>query len=357
MSTNVRCAVIGAGWWGTTAHLPALLKHPRAEVICVHHRDNDIAQKIAADFKIPHGVSTLEDVLALEGLDAAVVSSAAVAHYAQAKACLERGLHVLIEKPMTITEPEARELVELADKQGVQFLISGPFHYTEHAVEAKRIIESGTLGEIKMISVLYTNFTEGVLRGQPWDELFPEHAFERTHPPYIKPERTTHSDPVNGGGGQIYCQMSHVAGCLAFFTGRDPVEVYARFDNYDTQVDVYDTLNVKLEGGTLVSIASTGATMFSERTFENRIYGTEGMLFLEQWKGKLEHHPRSGEVKRYPDLAEDDIYPMYAPTGNFVDAIVGDAPNRSPARLGWSAMKMITAACESATSGKNVIVK
>ena len=356
MNKTVKCAVVGAGWWGTTAHVPALLRHPKAELVCVHHRDAAIARNIATDFEIPFSASSLGEVLALDDLEAVVVSSAACMHYSQAKACLERGLHVLIEKPMTITVVEARELVELAERQGVQFLISAPFHYTAHAAEARRLIQSGTIGEIDLISVLYTNFTEGVLRGLPWDELFPEDAFESTHPPYLKPEQGTHSDPTVAGGGQIYNQISHVAACLAFLTGKDPVEVFARFDKSGAKVDVFDVLNAKLEGGTLVSIASTGATMSSVRTFENRIYGKDGMVFMEHWKGTLQYHTSQGEVKNYPVLPKDDIYPMYAPTENLVDTVLGDAPNGSPAKLGWSAMKMIEAACESAATGLNVVI-
>ena len=199
---KLNCAVIGAGWWGTTAHVPALLRHPKAELVCVHHRDAVTARKIAADFEIPFSASTIDEVLSHESLEAVVVSSAACAHHSQAKACLERGLHVLVEKPMTITVDEARELVELADRQDVQFLISAPFNLTEHAAEARRLIQSGTFGKIELISVLFTNFTAGVLHGLPWDEIFPEDAFERTHPPYLQPEPATHSDPSTAGGGQ-----------------------------------------------------------------------------------------------------------------------------------------------------------
>lgn len=168
MSSKVSCAIIGAGWWGTTADLPALVRHPREKVCCVHHRDATVVKEIAAEFNIPAAAAELDDVLNIDGLSAAIVSSAAVAHYHQAKACLERGLHVLIEKPMTIRAAEARELVELAERKGVQFFISAPFHYIPHAVEAKRLVESGALGQIKLISVLYTNFTAGVLKGLTW---------------------------------------------------------------------------------------------------------------------------------------------------------------------------------------------
>jgi len=153
-----------------------------------------------------------------------------------------------------------------------------------------------------------------------------------------------------------YCQISHVGAHLCLVTGQEPAEVFARFDNYDTQVDVFNTLNVKLQRGTLVSIGAHGATMPSSRNYELRMYGTDGMLFMEMWKGTMQLHDADGKVRDWPDLAADDIYPMFAPTNNLVDAVAGDAPNGSPARLGWSATKLIEGSCESARSGQNVII-
>ncbi|MDP7396482.1 MAG: Gfo/Idh/MocA family oxidoreductase [Lentisphaeria bacterium] len=357
MTDKVRSAVIGAGWWGTMAHIPALLQHPGAELAAVQHRDQETVEKIASDFGIPRGVTSVDELLAGNDLDAVVISSTVNMHYQQAKAALARGLHVLIEKPMTFSAAEARTLVELADKQGVQFLVSGPWHYTEHAAEAQRLIRGGAMGEIKMISVLMTNFGLGFYRGLPWDEAFNgAGSFETAKPPYLKPEQSAGSDPAVCGGGQIYNQVSHVGGHLALLTGQEPVEVFARFDNHGTRVDVSNTLNVKLSSGTLVSIASTGATMGTERNYEVRVYGTEGMLFMELWKGTMQYHARTGEVRPFPDLPEAAIYPMYAPTENLVDVVLGTAPNRSPATLGWSAMKLIEGACESVRTGANVMV-
>jgi predicted dehydrogenase len=358
MKEKVNCAVMGAGWWGTRAHVPALLRHPQAELVVVHHRSQAVAEKIAHDFGIPHGVSSVDDVLAVDDLDAVVVSSTANAHYPQARAALERGLHVLVEKPMTLTVDQAETLVELADKQGVQMLISAPWHYTEHAAEAQRLIQSGSMGDIKMVSVLMTNFCLGFYRGLPWDTIFGDaDAFENAQPPYLKPEQAVSGDPAVSGGGQIYNQISHVAGHLAYLTGQKPVEVFARFDNHDTPVDVFNTLNVKLDRGTLVSIASTGATMLPERNYEVRIYGADGMLFMELWKGTMQYHACDGKVTDYPDLSGDSIYPIYAPTNNLVDVVLGTAPNRSPATLGLSAMKLIEGACDSVRTAANVIVK
>ena len=355
---KVRCAIIGAGWWGTTAHIPALLEHPGAELVAVQRRDAARAAKIAADFGIPHSCTTVEEVLTIEGLNAVVISSTPNVHYAQAKAALERGLHVLIEKPMTITAAEAAALVELAHRKNLQFLISCPWHFTAHSLEAQRLIREGALGPLKMISVLMTNFTLGLYQGLPWDQVFGHNeTLQNSAQPYETPGLVSYSDAGVAGGGQIYCQVSHAAAYLGYLTGRNPAEVFARFDNGDTAVDIYDTLNIKLDDGTLVSVASTGATMLSERNYEVRIYGTKGMIFLELWKGKMEFHDIECNVRKYPDIPEDDIYPMFEPAKNLVDCILGQAKNLSPADHGLFSMRVIEAACQSVATNNNVVIE
>ena len=63
---------------------------------------------------------------------------------------------MLLEKPMTFTADEARELVEMAAQKKLQLLVSGPWHFTRHGIEARRLVQSGALGQIRMISVLMT---------------------------------------------------------------------------------------------------------------------------------------------------------------------------------------------------------
>jgi predicted dehydrogenase len=355
---KVRCGVIGAGWWGTMAHVPALKRHPHAELVAVQGRDLPVIRKVATDFGVPHAYDSVNELLATPGLAAVVISSTPHLHYAQAKAALERGLHVLLEKPMTFRAEEARELVALAKSRGVQLLISGPWHYTTHAAEAQRLVRSGAIGRVKMISILMTNFTLGLYQGVPWEKLFSNNDnLQNAAKPYLEPGQHSYSDPAIAGGGQIYCQVSHPAAYVAFLTGRRPAEVFARFDNAGTDVDVYDSLSIKLDDGTLVSLASTGATMLSERNYELRLYGTEGMILMELWKGQMEFHDLKSKVTRYPALAESDVYPMFAPAENLIDIVRGAAPNRSPGELGLFAIEVAEAAGESARTGRNVIAR
>ena len=173
---------------------------------------------------------------------------------------------------------------------------------------------------------------------------------------YIEPNPGSYSDPDIADGGQIYAQVSHVGAYLSFLTSDNPVEVYAKFDNAGSNTDIYNTLNVVMDSGTLVSIASTGATPGSIRQYEIRVFGTKGILLLELWKGQMSFHSFAGEFWQFKNLAEDEIYPDQAPVANFIDVILGLKPNGSPGKLGMAAMEIIEAACMSNKEQRSVKV-
>jgi predicted dehydrogenase len=348
MPKKIKCGVIGAGWWATFAHIPALLGHPNAELVAVQKRSQREAQKVADDFGIPVACATARELLAIEGLEAVIVSSTPNLHYEHALAALTLGKHVLIEKPMTLTVAEAVGLVELARSRGRQFLISCPWHYTAHASEAQRLVTNGDLGKVRMISMLMTNPISHLLRGN---------GTQPTHgTPYLHPREGTYSDPTVAGGGQIYAQVCHAAAYLTFLTGARPAEVFARFHNDGADLDIYDALNLQMSDGSIVTIASTGATSLERKDFEVRVFGTKGMLFLDLWHGKMEFVPLVGASKIYPDLKEDAIYPHQAPAMNLIDSIQDPRVNLSPATLGVAAMEVIEAATRSVKSGNNILV-
>ena len=342
---KVRIGVIGAGWWATFAHLPAIKAHPGAELVAVQSRELESAKKIAKDFGASFACATVEEILSLPELDAVIVASTPNVHFAQAKAALESGRHVLIEKPMTFTAAEARELVEIAARKNLQLLISCPWHFTRHGIESRRLIQSGALGEIKMISVLMTNPIEKLLRGV---NTSPTHGMDKV---YVEPRHGSYNDPAIAGGGQIYCQVSHAAAYLTFLTGLRPAEVFARFDCDGSPNDIYNALTVTLENGALVSLASTAATPLVERTYEVRIFGSRAVLQLELWRGTMTLVDFNDRRTEFSPLAESEIYPAQLPAQNFVEAILGSAPNGSPGELGLASMEIIEAACHSAKTG------
>jgi predicted dehydrogenase len=344
---KVRLGIIGAGWWATAAHIPAIRSHPDAELVAVQSRERAKAESIARDFGARHACASLEEILALKELQAVIVASTPNVHFAQARAALERGLHVLVEKPMTLTANEARELVETAARKKLQLLISCPWHFTPHGMEAQRLIRSGALGEIKMISVLMTNPIDKLLRGI---NTTPTHGMDNV---YVEPRPGSYNDPAIAGGGQIYCQVSHAAAYLTFLTGLRAAEVFARFDRDGSPNDIYNALTITLENGALVNLASTAATPLGERNYEVRVFGRKAILQLELWRGAMTLTDFTDYRTEFKPLAQEEIYPSEAPALNFIDAILGRKPNGSPGELGLAAMEIIEAACESAQTNRS----
>jgi predicted dehydrogenase len=343
---QVRIGIIGAGWWATSAHIPAVKSHPDAELVAVQSREKAKAERIARDFRAKHAFVTVEELLALKDLDAVIVASTPNVHHAQAKAALERGLHVLIEKPMTFTVGEARELVELAARKKLQLLVSCPWHFTAHGIEARRLICSGALGEVKMMSILMTNPIDKLLRGI---NTSPTHGIGDV---YVEPRKGSYNDPAIAGGGQIFCQVSHAAAYITFLTYLRPAEVYARFDYDGSRNDIYNALTITLENGALANITSTGATPLCERNFEVRVFGSKAVLQLELWRGTMTLIDFADKRTRFKPLVEKEIYPEQSPAKNFIDAILGKTSNGSPGELGLASMEIIEAACESAQTNR-----
>ena len=137
-----------------------------------------------------------------------------------------------------------------------------------------------------------------------------------------------------------------------FLTGLRPAEVYARFDRDGSPNDIYNALTITLENGALVTLASTGATPLCERNYEVRVFGSKAILQLELWRGTMTMIDFADQRTEFKPLAENEIYPGQAPALNFVDAILGKAPNGSPGELGLASMEIIEAACESAQTNR-----
>lgn len=348
---KLNIGVIGAGWWATCAHIPGIIEHEKAHLRAVYKRDINKAKKVAHDFGADFAFDDYKALVLMKDLDAVIVSSTPNMHYEHAKFALEQGKHVLIEKPMTMSLAESQKLCALASKNKLQFLVSCPWHYTRHGIEARQLIANGDLGDIKMVSILMTNPIDKLLKGI---NTSPTHGMNDV---YLEPNKGSYNDPLIAGGGQIYCQVSHVGAYLSFLTGAHPEEVYAKFDYAGSVNDIYNALTITMDNGALVCLASTGATPTNIRNYEVRVFGTKGILLLELWKGTMEFHPFEGEPKEYSPLDSEEIYPHKAPVINFIDACLGLAPNGSKCDLGLAAMKIIEAACLSDAIKKTVKTK
>ncbi|PJD99155.1 MAG: UDP-N-acetyl-D-glucosamine dehydrogenase [Legionella sp.] len=116
---KIKCAVIGTGYLGRF-HAQKYQLIPKADLIAVCDYNPDVCSAVAKEL----GVEPVFDYTQLFGrVEAVSIAATTNQHYDIAKACIEAGIHVLIEKPITETTEQADELIKLAQENGVKLQV------------------------------------------------------------------------------------------------------------------------------------------------------------------------------------------------------------------------------------------
>ena len=138
-----RICVIGGGRWGEN-HIRTL--HEMGNLGAVV--DMNAARLEELKDKYGMAVYTDLDKAITHGYEGYVVSTSAETHYAIGKKLLSLGLPTLIEKPMTMQIEESRELVEIAERTGANFMVAHILHFHPAINKIKELIDSGAVGEV-----------------------------------------------------------------------------------------------------------------------------------------------------------------------------------------------------------------
>jgi len=143
---TIRTAVIGAGAMGRH-HARLYHELPESELVAVADHDAGAAEAVARR----HAVRCYNDyraLLAAEELQAVSICVPTTLHLEVASAALERGLHVLVEKPIAATLSEGQAIVEQARAQGLVCMVGHVERFNPAVIELKRRLEKGELGRI-----------------------------------------------------------------------------------------------------------------------------------------------------------------------------------------------------------------
>ncbi|MDZ4700277.1 MAG: Gfo/Idh/MocA family oxidoreductase [Rhodothermales bacterium] len=148
----ITIGVIGCGYWGPNL-IRNFKKTAGCQVTVCCDRDESRLQRITHLFPDIPTTADYEEVLASD-VDAVVIATPVRTHYPLAKAFLERGKHVFVEKPLTPSSVECQDLIDIADARGLALMVGHTFEYTAAVNKIKQIVQSGEIGE-----VLYINST------------------------------------------------------------------------------------------------------------------------------------------------------------------------------------------------------
>ena len=143
----IRIGVIGYGYWG-----PNIVRNfhgiEGGEVAVVCDKNPDTLKRAHRAFPDVKVTTDLCDVLAAPDIDAVAVVTPVWTHFELAKAALENGKHVFVEKPFTSNAQQAEELVNLAEQKNLQIMVDHTFLFTGAVRKIRELVDSGALGSL-----------------------------------------------------------------------------------------------------------------------------------------------------------------------------------------------------------------
>lgn len=349
----VRCpriGVVGTGWWATQHHIPSLLAHPDCALVALADSDPDRLSAAGRHFGVARTFDTADGLLDSGEVDGVVIAVPHRHHYSVTRAALRRGIHVLVEKPLTLQPAEAWELVRLAADRDLHLLVGYTYQYTWSARRCREAVQGGEIGELVQVCGQYMSATEAYYRGDVA-------AYRDTLGYAVTgPRPDTYSDPELAGGGQAQTQLSHPASMLLWVTGQRPDRVCAFLDNRGLAVDTVDAVSFRLAGGALGTLASAGSLPAGHPgRRELSYFGTGGHAVQDLDTGRVEIH-RAGRDRTVVPPAAGDRQPAGLPARTFAALIAGHGTNPAPADVGAYAVEFVAATYRAAALGRPVPV-
>ncbi|MBI2194032.1 MAG: Gfo/Idh/MocA family oxidoreductase [Armatimonadetes bacterium] len=337
--STIRVGVIGAGWFASRRHCPDIQKSPGARLTALCRRDPEKLRTMAEHFQAAHTFTDYRELVASGTVDGVVICSPHSLHYEHGRAALEAGLHVLMEKPLTLDAAQARELVELARRRGLALLVAQNPPFWNHCRYLREVIHRGEIGEIEAAEIHWVGNVEAVFGVVPLPASLPG----------VVPPTLFRHDPTLNGGGYFVDGGSHLVCELVWCTGLQVTEVSALMDH--PEWDLCSAVTLRMSNGAMATITSTPTSKIFDKRIHSLYFGTAGTGFLRGMPFEVSiERPRAATVR----LTEKELPPAPTPLANWLDCIRGRAQPELSGETAVHIVEVLAASYQAAKSGRKV---
>jgi predicted dehydrogenase len=143
----IRIAVIGYGYWG-----PRIARNfhdaEDCQLVLICDQRPELQRRAQQAYPTVRVTGDSREAIKATDVDAVAIVTPVWTHFDLAKAALENGKHVFVEKPFTATAAQAEELIDLADRKHLQIMVDHTFLFTGAVKHIRRMIDEGTLGRL-----------------------------------------------------------------------------------------------------------------------------------------------------------------------------------------------------------------
>jgi predicted dehydrogenase len=342
--SRVRVGAVGAGWWATSNHFPILAGRDDVELVGVCGLGPEL-ETVRDQFGFGMATTDYAELLD-QGLDAVVITTPHHLHYPQAVEAIDRGLHVLVEKPVTLSAETGWDLAERVRAAGVHFLAPYGWNYKPFTIEAKRLVDAGHLGEVQHVLCHMASPTRGLFAGDT------NHMRELWDSETSAPDPSTWQSPSRGGG-YAHGQVTHSSALLFWLTGLRAASVMAKVSNGGAAVDLFDAAVMGFDGGAIGAL-SGAATLPDGNPYQVdlRVFGTEGVLLLDTERERVSLHRYDGQQWDLEIEPGAGAYECVVPPNRFIDLVTGaSTENNSDADVVARSVELIDGMLRSAAAG------
>ena len=240
----INLGIIGYGYWG-----PNLVRNfsgnKNFQVVKVADTRPERLEVVKKQYPSVTPVLDPAEILNDPGIDAIAIATPVFTHFKLAKSALQNGKHVVLEKPMTSSSDEARELIDISHSKGLSLMVDHTFLYTGAVQKIKQLIDQDTIGQIKYLDSTRINL--GLF--QPdinvlWD-LAPHDISILTHlvgeKPYsLNASGVSHTD--NGLENIAFLTVNFESGFIAHFncSWTSPVKIRLMLIGGDKKMIVFN---------------------------------------------------------------------------------------------------------------------
>lgn len=357
---SLRVGVVGIGWAGQQ-HLKAYQNIDGVEVVALAGMEDGLLSQLQNEYAIPHAFTKWEDMIQLNELDAVSVAVPTFLHAPIAIAALNRGLHVLSEKPIARNGDEGQQMVDAARKAGRVLDVAFNHRRRGDIQTLKQIIDAGDLGRpyyakaswlrregIPMLGSWFTN--KDMAGGGPLADIGVHVLDYALHllgePKVLSVSASAYSElgPKGKGGNARYTAMN---------------------TNFAFEVEDFASAFIRLEGGgTLVLEAGWASYRETEDLMDFTVYGTDGGAELRA-VGASNTPVADLRIFTDKDGANADYAPVAQPglahqavADDFIDAIRGGESvwGAHDGSLALSRARVIDACYQSAAELREVMI-
>jgi len=149
---KIGVGVIGVGTFGEN-HARLYAQDHRTELVGICDLDESRARALADELSVPFATATADHLIMRDDIQAVSIATPDFAHRDLALAAAKAGKHILCEKPLATTAPEAREIVDAAEKAGVTLMVDYHNRFNPPFLKAKSILDSGDIGKLQYLYV------------------------------------------------------------------------------------------------------------------------------------------------------------------------------------------------------------